>query len=188
MSDNMDTDNPILPRIAAGDEYAVSECLEQFGGLVWSLAKRMCPADAEDATQEIFIEIWQKASTFDPSRCSEAGFIGMIARRRLIDRLRRLGRNHVTSASDEIIEVASLENVDRVELADEAAKAVDCMEKLSERQQEILTLSIHHGVSQAQISGRLGIPLGTVKSYGRRALIQLRDCMRRPAAQVEGGV
>lgn len=175
----------ILKRISAGDDSAVEDCLQQYGGLVWSMARRMCPQDADDATQEIFMEIWQKAKHYRSERGSESTFIVTIARRRLIDRLRR-NRNLPERSSELVCDVASVEEVDRLELADEAAKAAECMSRLSDRQQRILTLSIHHGASHSGIAKRLRIPLGSVKSYARRALIQLRDCMQRPVAEIDG--
>ena len=180
-------DNSILQRIAAGDESAVEQCLDRYGGLVWSLAQRLCRSDAEDATQEIFVEIWQKASTYDPDRSSEPAFITMIARRRLIDRLRRRDKEPgASSMIDEVVDLDSVSQVDRAEMADEFGKASDCMERLSSSQQKVLAMSIHHGASHAHISERLAMPLGSVKSFARRALIQLRDCMSRPATHLDG--
>ena len=84
----------ILKRIASGNTPAVQECLDTYGGLVWSLALRMLPNanEAEDAVQEIFIDIWKNAERFDEAQASETTFIAMIARRRLIDRLRKVNR------------------------------------------------------------------------------------------------
>mgnify|MGYP001805067540 FL=1 len=69
----------LLERIAAGEQRAVNACLDQYGGLVWSLARRLSPNDndAEDAVQEIFVEIWRHADRFDPSKASEATFVAM---------------------------------------------------------------------------------------------------------------
>ena len=86
----------LLQRIAKGDASAVQECMETYGNLVWSLARRYSEsaADAEDATQEIFLDIWKSAGRFDPERGKETTFIATIARRRLIDRVRAAGRRH----------------------------------------------------------------------------------------------
>src|ERR1700733_12777814 len=83
----------VLQRIASGDPAAVRECIDQYGPLVWSIARRLSrsPADAEDATQEIFLDIWKSAGRYDPSQGSDKVFIATIARRRLIDRLRKSG-------------------------------------------------------------------------------------------------
>jgi RNA polymerase sigma factor (sigma-70 family) len=174
----------VLSRIAAGDPAAVDECLARYGGLVWSLARRWFKnsADAEDLTQEIFVDVWQSAKRFDPEVASEVVFITMIARRRMIDRLRRSSvKMDTVSVEASAIEVEAMPAQDRVELADEASKASRCLEKLSKEQQKILTMSVHQGASHSLISQALGMPLGTVKSFARRGLIQLRDCMQRSA-------
>ena len=81
----------ILERIAAGDANAVQECMDLYGNLVWSLARRFTrsAAEAEDAVQEVFLDVWKSAARFDAKRASEKTFVAMIARRRLIDLLRR---------------------------------------------------------------------------------------------------
>lgn len=173
----------ILQRIADGESQAVDECLRRYGGLVWSLANRYCrsSSDAEDLVQEIFVEIWRHSDRYDPERASETTFISMIARRRLIDRSRREQASpDWVSIGDSLPEVPDEDAVDSVELSDEAAKAVNCMRKLSDVQQKVLTLSIDYGHAQTAISDALKMPLGTVKSYARRGLLQLRECMNRP--------
>ena len=81
----------ILARIAAGDSAAAKDCIDRYGQAVWSQANRLSPtrADAEDATQEIYLDVYRSASRYDPGKGSELGFVMTIARRRLIDRIRR---------------------------------------------------------------------------------------------------
>ncbi len=172
----------LLERIGSGDHDAVSECIARYGDLVWHLALKFTDttADAEDAVQDIFLEIWQKSKVFDRSLASEQTFIAMLARRRLIDRRRRMHSAVTTVAIDgEVSESTQPPAVDAVELCEEAAKAAICMEKLSSVQRTVLTMSIHHGHSHNTIANFLKIPLGTVKSFARRGLLQLRDCMNR---------
>jgi RNA polymerase sigma-70 factor (ECF subfamily) len=180
---NSATLTPLMfERVAAGDQEAVTECLDRFGGLVWSLARRMSPnlADAEDAVQEIFVEIWQNAHRFNPEFGSEATFITVLARRRLIDRARKRGRTIETTSVEFSAEpVAIDEDRNEVDLGDEAAKAVECMKRLREEQRDVLKMSIYEGLSHEKISAMLGKPLGTIKSLARRGLIQVRDCMSR---------
>lgn len=189
-SKNNKLNTSILQRIAQGDSTAVEDCLSQYSALVWSLAKRFCgsASDAEDATQDIFVEIWQKAERFDPMKSSEPTFISMIARRRLIDRYRRTATAPKTVALDSPeVAIPEYSTTSAAEHAEDADKATKCLQKLTNQQQHIITLSIHHGHSHSTISTLLAIPLGTVKSYARRGLIQLRDCMQRPAAMQTGG-
>ena len=97
----------ILQRVAAGDMAAMQECIDRYGGLVWSLARRLSlsPAEAEDGVQEAFIELWKHAERFDPEVASETTFVSMIARRRLIDRRRsRASKDRLVKTSSEIPE------------------------------------------------------------------------------------
>src|SRR3954470_11204914 len=87
---------PLLGRVAAGDQQAVRECLARYGGLVWSIARRFEGNDAEDAVQEIFLDLWRSAPRFDPQLSSEPAFVAMLARRRLIDRRRMRQRRPTT--------------------------------------------------------------------------------------------
>ncbi|MEM6473927.1 MAG: sigma-70 family RNA polymerase sigma factor [Planctomycetota bacterium] len=172
----------ILNRIARGETDAVNDCLERYGNFLWSLAKRYCgEAEAEDAVQEIFVELWRTAERFDRRKASEMTFVALVARRRLIDRRRRGGNApDLMSIDDSGCDVAEVGVADVVEISDEAAKAGECLKKLSEKQQTVLKLSIDQAQPHSTIAEHLKMPLGTVKSYARRGLLQLRECMQRP--------
>ena len=173
----------ILPRIAAGDRTAVSECLDRYGGLVWSLARRMLSSseDAEDAVQDIFVELWQKAERFTAERGSEATFIVTIARRRLIDRqrqwMRRRGREAVNDAKPDVDALPGPEQKSFAEISEEAAVAKECLKGLRQDERQVLELSIYHGCSQSAIAQHTGLPLGTVKTHARRGMQKLRTCV-----------
>jgi RNA polymerase sigma factor (sigma-70 family) len=168
----------LLQRVAAGDTGAVAECVDTFGGLVWSLARRLLnrPAEAEDAVQEVFIALWKSASRFDPSIASETTFVAMIARRRLIDRQRRNTRRpEGEPVAIEDLPLSALEEADQLELQDEAAKAMAALELLKPEQRNVLHLAVCQGWPHQLIADRLGLPLGTVKTHVRRGLIKVRE-------------
>jgi RNA polymerase sigma factor (sigma-70 family) len=172
---------PLLPRVAEGDREAIQECVDRYGGLIWSLANRLIRnrEDVEDAVHDVFIELWQAAARFDASKGSELTFVAMLTRRRLVDRWRAYLRREVNSVDIGEIDVAAPLVRDSSELNDEAQKAAHCFEKLTRQTQVVLRRSIHDNLSYTKIAEELTIPLGSVKSYARRGLMQLRDCMGR---------
>jgi RNA polymerase sigma-70 factor (ECF subfamily) len=169
----------ILQRIAGGEAVAVDECLEVYGGLVWSLARQFCSKheDAEEAVQDTFVDIWRNAERFDPDVASEAAYIAMIARRRLIDRYRRTGRSPgTTSLSEESVNAVTEEDAS-FEVHEEAAHARELMQQLRPQERKVLELSVTQGMSQSQIAETMDMPLGTVKTHARRGLIRLRELL-----------
>jgi RNA polymerase sigma-70 factor (ECF subfamily) len=165
----------LLERIAAGDAGAVKECMSAYGNLVWALARRLSAsaADAEDATQEIFLEIWKSAGRYDANVASEAVFITTIARRRLIDRLRARKRRPVTEEFDEERQ-SPWDDSDSGAVAVEVSIASRALAELGEAQREILLLGIVDGLTHSEIATATGKPLGTVKTQMRRGLIKIR--------------
>lgn len=170
----------LLERIAAGDASAVKECMDAYGGLIWSLARRLSPsaADAEDATQEIFLEIWRSAARYDPKMGSEAVFLTTIARRRLIDRLRARKRRPATEEFDEELAFdAAREAPDAGALAVEASIAQRALAQLSEGERQIVLMGTVDGMTHSEIALATGKPLGTVKTQLRRGLIKIRELL-----------
>jgi RNA polymerase sigma-70 factor (ECF subfamily) len=166
----------VLPRIAAGDPAAVPDCIARYGGLVWSLARRFLgnPTDAEDAVQDVFIELWKNAARYDPTRASEPTYITMIARRRLIDRKRRSGRAPtVQSLGDEPASAPS--RAAFVEIEDEAAKAAAVLNELRDDERRVIQMAVYQGLTHEEIAAATGLPVGTVKTHIRRGLIRVRE-------------
>ncbi len=167
----------ILQLVASGDPAAMQQCIDRYSGLVWTLARRMAGRDAEDAVQEIFVAIWKSASRFDPDAGSEVAFIAMIARRRLIDRLRAKGRRPDDGVSADLGQYESAPAKDSLELGSESASAAAALEQLTPEQQLVVGLSIHRGLAHEQIAAATGMPLGTVKTNIRRGLIRVRELL-----------
>lgn len=157
----------------------MQDCLNAYGGLVWSLARRLSPnqADAEDAVQEIFIDVWKSAARYDEAFASEVAFIAMIARRRLIDRLRRHERQPQISYLEEITTEPSAGYEKNIETCAEAALAARALQQLRPEQQKVIRLAVYQGLSHQEIAQATGMPLGTVKTHVRRGLIQIREAL-----------
>lgn len=175
----------LLTRIADGDRSAVPDCVSRYGGLVWALARRRLGngADTEDAVQEVFIDLWKSAARFDPQVAEEITFVAMIARRRLIDRVRRQGRLPAAASLDgtngeEVADRAAPVGM-RLELGEEARIAAEHLGQLEPDEQRVLRLSIYDGLSHSAIAERTALPLGTVKSHIRRGLDTLRRRLSR---------
>ena len=167
----------ILQRIAAGERDAVQDCMKAYGGLVWSLARRMLrnSDDAEDAVQEIFLDVWKNAGRYDATQSSETTFVAMIARRRLIDRIRFSARRISTDALEDIL-VEPANRADKtMQTTLEASDAVRALNTLRPEQRQVLQLSIVQGLSHQEIADTTGMPLGTVKTHARRGILQARE-------------
>ena len=176
-------EQPILGRIAAGDPRAVADCMRFYGGLVWSLARRWSEnaADAEDAVQEIFVELWKSAARYDEAAGSEAVFIAAIAKRRLIDKLRsRARRIRTETLDDDTVPEPPDPGSDFGPVAAEAAIAQRALAQLDPAQQDILLMGIVGGMSHAEIAAATGKPLGTVKTQLRRGLDRVRALLDEP--------
>ena len=167
----------LLPKIATGDPGAVEDFLKRHTGMVWGLARRFCrnAEDAEDATQEIFVDVWKSAERYDPTVASETAFVATIARRRLIDRRRRAQRRPQAELLPETLESSDSPVDEQLALCDEAELAKRELERLKPDQQRVLRLSIWDGLSHSEIAEQTGMPLGTVKTHVRRGLLQIRE-------------
>lgn len=169
----------ILKRIASGDRTAVEDCLKSYGGLVWSIARKMLRNndDAEDAVQEIFIDVWKNAGRFDESQSSETTFIAMIARRRIIDRIRFANRRITAESIEEVLVEPWTRADENMQISVEAKEAAKAMRDLKPEQQQVLQLSIIQGLSHQEIADATGMPLGTVKTHARRGILQVRELL-----------
>ena len=180
----------ILKRVAAGDADAVRECLDTYGGLVWSLARRMLrnTEDAEDVVQDVFVDIWKNAQRFDESLASETTFIAMIARRRIIDRVRYASRRVTADSLDDVVTEPSVRADRSMQMSVEANEAAEPVAALRPEQRQVLQLAIVHGLSHQEIADATGMPLGTVKTHARRGLLAAREILGLAGARKEAAV
>jgi RNA polymerase sigma-70 factor (ECF subfamily) len=167
----------LLSEVATGDSKAFEELTKKYGNLIWSIARRYLSnqAEAEDAVQEIFLALWQSASRFDANKGSEITFIATIARRRLIDGLRKNNKHKILQSIDDSISNDVFQQKSNLEKNAELSLAIGILETLEKKDQELLSLSIYQGYSHVEIAKLLNLPLGTVKTKIRRNLMKIRE-------------
>jgi RNA polymerase sigma-70 factor (ECF subfamily) len=169
----------LMHRVAAGDEDAIAELYDRFSPLVYKVAWQFHPvqAEAEDAVQEIFIRLWQTADRFDPRRAKLVTWVMLIARRHLIDRLRRSSvRPSATSFEGDLPDTDQSTAPGQKPLAEEAsARLLERIAELPELQRTVIERAYLQGYTLREVSEQLGTPLGTVKSALSRGLARLRE-------------
>ena len=167
----------LLAEVATGESKAFEKLIKKYGNLIWSIARRYLSnqAEAEDAVQEIFLALWQSASRFDANKGSEITFIATIARRRLIDGLRKNNKHKILQSIDDSISNDVFQQKSNLEKNAELSLAIGILETLEKKDQELLSLSIYQGYSHVEIAKLLNLPLGTVKTKIRRNLMKIRE-------------
>ena len=176
----------LLTEVASGDSKAFEELTKKYGNLIWSIARRYLSnqAEAEDAVQEIFLALWQSASRFDAKKGSEITFIATIARRRLIDGLRKNNKHKILQSIDDSITDDVFKQKSNLETNAELSLAIEILESLDKKDQELLSLSIYQGYSHVEIAKLLNLPLGTVKTKIRRNLMKIREKIKHSKINV----
>ncbi len=172
----------LLERVGSGDRGALSECIAEFGPLIWALVSRRLGrgADAEDLVQEILLDVWRHAARYDSTRSSEATFVAVIARRRLIDRLRRRTARPEDATID--LELPG-EQQRQIEASVDARRVLKELDSFPEEQKSVLMLAILNGLSHSEIAEQTRLPLGTVKTHVRRGLGQIRERLRSKSSE-----
>ncbi len=169
------TDEVLISRVAHGDERALSELYDRYGGLVYGagvryLGDRML---AEDLVQDVFLSVWRSAASFDPSRASFATWIYRITRNRATDLARRRRVRVRVAPTYEVFPEPG--DDDATEGILTTFDVVGVLSELSPIHREVLVLAYFGGLSQREISHRTGTPLGTVKSRTTAALRAARE-------------
>ena len=173
-------DVQVLKAVARGDEQALAQLYDRYGGILLGLLVRILNSreEAEDVLQEVFLQVWRRAGDFDEERGKPFTWLVTLARSRGIDRLRSLGaRDRVAQASaressDEISDAAS--DTFRSEQRELVTSA---LAQLPDEQKRPLALAYYDGLTQSEIAAKLDAPLGTVKTRMRAGMIKLRELL-----------
>lgn len=176
-------------RAAGGDERALGELYDRYGGMAFSLACAVVGdhADAEEVVADAFAQVWRSAAGFDPARGSVAAWIATIARTRALDLVRARKRRArvldeaavVTDEGERLVIMPSSESPERgAELAETRAIVHRSLADLPAAQRRVIELAYFGGLSQSEIAAQLSEPLGTVKTRMRDGMEKLRRALR----------
>ncbi len=186
----------LLARTGLGDRQAFAQLYERTSGHLFAVVLRIQRdrALAEELLQEIYVAVWKAGASFDAARSQPLTWLTHIARNRAIDSLRRAQsqpRTESLSAADDDSDrpdpadtLVSDEPgpLDLLSRASEKRELTQCMERLTPTQRQSVALAFFDGLSHAEVAEHLHEPLGTVKSWVRRALNTLKSCLDRAAA------
>ena len=168
-------------RCARGDEDAFGALYDRTNARVYGLIRRVLrdPNQAQEVTQEVYVEVWRQASRFDPTKGSAMSWLLTIAHRRAVDRVRsaQAGAERDERYAASTMEIPSDVVSESVELKLEAGRVRRALIDLTEVQREAIALTYYGGYSHREVAELLDLPLGTVKTRVRDGLIRLRDAM-----------
>ncbi len=176
---------------SADQKAALGQIYDRHAGLVYGISFKVLgnAQEAEDLTQDIFVRLAERAD-YDPTRGSLRTFLMVLTRSRAIDRVRSrqsTQRSKTRWQADYVQPTTTLSPSDIHSdiYSDEQSQAVKAaLDQLSEQQKQVLHLTYYEGLTQSAIAERLGVPLGTVKSYARRGLLQLRKILQNRQGEV----
>jgi len=174
----------LIHGVAGGDEAAFSSLYDKYSSILFGLLLRILHSrgEAEDVLQEVFLQVWQQAHSFDASRGRAFTWLVTLARSRAIDRLRALDsreRAARRSAEGPPPQGEREEGADDAALRSERAEVVrGALAELPEEQRQVLLLAYLGGMSQSEIAAAKGQPLGTVKTRTRAGLKRLSELLR----------
>jgi RNA polymerase sigma-70 factor (ECF subfamily) len=179
-------DRAAVARMASGDTDGLTSLYDRHGRLVYSLALRIVRdhGDAEDITQEVFVQVWRQADRFDVTRGSVAAWLLTVARARAIDLLRRRRARPQPPGASGIVDTSDLapgQDV-RLEWSERADAVRAALDALPLRQRLMIELAFFEGLTHNEIAEQLEIPLGTVKTRVRQGLMRLRDMLAGAAS------
>ena len=184
----------LLGRAGLGDRAAFATLYERTSSHLFAVVLRINRdrAQAEDILQEVYVNVWRAARSFDAAQSQPLTWLTSIARNRAIDSLRRVQTQPQMQTSSGALGAADAEDddvydtvadaspgpLDLLSQASQARALEQCMDKLSALQRQSVALAFFHGLSHAEVAAQLRQPLGTVKSWVRRALMTLKGCLQ----------
>ena len=179
MTSTQAEDLALLSRVQSGDEQALAAMYDRWTPLLHPVCLRILrsPADAEDAVQDVWLQVWKRSATYDASRGTVGAWLVMSARSRALDRWRsKASRSRAEGAVDAAEQMAKPEDpTTRAASGQVGARVREALAQLQPQQRQVLEIAYFEGLSQTEIAERVQAPLGTVKSWTRQGLTRLRE-------------
>jgi RNA polymerase sigma-70 factor (ECF subfamily) len=169
----------LLGQVARGDAGAFDTVYDRVSPTVFGIVRRVIrdPAQSEEVTQDVLLEIWRTAARFDPGRGSATAWVTTLAHRRAVDRVRSVQKEADRERRLATAAIPYDEVAEAVEASLDRERVRRCLGSLTELQRESVTLAYYGGYTYAQVASLLGVPDGTIKTRMRDALVRLRDCL-----------
>jgi RNA polymerase sigma-70 factor (ECF subfamily) len=173
----------LLKDIALGSRQAFEKLYRDSSPQLFAICLRIVPqrSEAEDVLQEVFATVWRKAAQYDVERAGAMSWLAMIARNKAIDRIRsqpQMRKSESLELAEEIADPAASPQSD-AQAAGERERLDECMKRLDDRRRSLIRAAFFDGSTYEELAARIGSPLGTVKSWIRRGLLQLRECLEQ---------
>jgi RNA polymerase sigma-70 factor (ECF subfamily) len=174
----MDAEDQLILRLAAGDEVALALLYESLSRQVYALVLQLLHSreDAEEVLQDAFVKLAQTAERFNPDYGSARAYLYTIARNEALMRLRAKRSRPVNIPELDLHDPGSTFSAQKIDHDTRIAVAT-AFEKLEPSDAKLLKAAFYEGYSHGELSDKLGLPLGTVKSRVRRALLKMRDIL-----------
>jgi len=177
----------LLSRVAMGDQGAFAEFYDLTASHLYGVAVRILKdaAAAEEILQEAYVNVWHHAGSYEVAKSQPMTWLTSIVRNRCLDQLRRREIDTVTLASDDDdapehdVSDDAMTPAEMLLAGAEARSVRNCVETLDAGPKQAIALAFYHGLSHAELAAHMRQPLGTVKSWVRRALERLKDCLDR---------
>jgi RNA polymerase sigma-70 factor (ECF subfamily) len=173
----------LLRAAAGGDRQALKSMFDRTSAKLMGICLRILNdrEEAEDALQDVYVSVWKRAGSFDPDKASAITWLATIARNRSIDRLRKRRGPLLEEPVEAALEVPD-ERPDgfaAAAAAEEGSKLQACLGTLEERASSAIRRAFFEGLTYPELAVREGVPLGTMKSWVRRGLQRLKECLER---------
>lgn len=172
----------LMQRVAARDRAAFATLYAatsaKLYGVILRILRRRDVAD--EVLQEVYVQVWERAGQYDAAKASPVTWMATMARNRALDEVRRKRPTPMGDAR-ELVEGVSEEDdpLEQLEQSERLARLRQCLDRLDEERRQVVLLAYREGMSREALAERFACPTGTVKSWLRRSLLQLRECLEQ---------